>query len=441
MSKTVRIIALVLVALMILSLIPTVAFGDGPYAINVTVSPATGGSVEASKTSANKGEKVTLTATAETGYRFDYWSCPGRGIDEKKDSQITFSMGAPELNVTAVFVPIEYSITVTNDGNGTASADVSTAAAGTEITLTPNPNTGYHFKGLQFTPDGVIISGNSFTMPAANVEVKAVFEADPTPVYYKVRVSVNDSSMGSASASQYDDIPAGGTVTFNANPASGYVFTGWSGIDGTAPSVSVTVTSDLEVTAYFAAAPSPVGHKLVRYPYVAPTASAAGQREHWRCEGHCDLWFWDSAATDVITNHNDVIIPAGHDTTHSDVNRLVFVDYEPATCEYAGHAAHYMCPFCKRTFDEYLNPFDPYLKPINHRWSHWRVVRRPTPTKPGLEKCTCYNCGEERYFTIYYNENPKTGDESNMALWISLAAVALLGTAGAFWYMKRKKKN
>lgn len=71
-----------------------------------------------------------------------------------------------------------YSITVENDGNGTASASPASAAEGTEITLTATPNSGYRFKEWQVISGGVTIINNSFTMPAENVIVKAVFEKD-----------------------------------------------------------------------------------------------------------------------------------------------------------------------------------------------------------------------------------------------------------------------
>lgn len=70
-----------------------------------------------------------------------------------------------------------YTITVSNDGNGTASADMTTATENTVVTLTNTPNEGYNFKEWQVVSGTVTITDNKFTMPASNVEVKAVFEA------------------------------------------------------------------------------------------------------------------------------------------------------------------------------------------------------------------------------------------------------------------------
>ncbi|MBQ7973157.1 MAG: hypothetical protein IJ291_06860 [Lachnospiraceae bacterium] len=74
----------------------------------------------------------------------------------------------------------EYAVTVSNDGNGTAKANAATAAAGEKITLTATPNEGYYLKEWQVVSGEVTIEDNSFTMPASDVEVRAVFEAYPT---------------------------------------------------------------------------------------------------------------------------------------------------------------------------------------------------------------------------------------------------------------------
>ena len=83
-----------------------------------------------------------------------------------------------KFNISA---PTTHTVTVQNDGNGSGSATPATAAAGTEITLSATANTGYHFKEWQVVSGSVTITNNKFTMPASNVTVKAIFEADVTP--------------------------------------------------------------------------------------------------------------------------------------------------------------------------------------------------------------------------------------------------------------------
>ena len=109
-----------------------------------------------------------------------------------------------ELSITITKAPAaEYTVTVTTEGGGTASASPAKAAAGTEITLTATPNTGYHFKEWQVISGGVTIKDDKFTMPSANVEVKAIFEKDtggggggynPPVTYYTLRFETGGGS-------------------------------------------------------------------------------------------------------------------------------------------------------------------------------------------------------------------------------------------------------
>ena len=97
----------------------------------------------------------------------------------------------------------QFTVTVTSGDNGTASASHAKAVVGTEITLTATPNKGYHFKEWQVISGGVTIKDDKFTMPSANVEVKAIFEKDtggggggynPPVTYYTLRFETGGGS-------------------------------------------------------------------------------------------------------------------------------------------------------------------------------------------------------------------------------------------------------
>lgn len=85
--------------------------------------------------------------------------------------------------IDKVVQPVSYSVTIQAGEGGTASPSHSLAKEGMEVTLTAVPDSGWHFKEWQIISGGVTISGGSFTMPAENVTLKAVFEKDsePTP--------------------------------------------------------------------------------------------------------------------------------------------------------------------------------------------------------------------------------------------------------------------
>ena len=152
------------------------------YAISVT-----GGIANLAK--AAEGSVVTLTADAPAAnMHFARWEVESGSeavtFANATNSTTTFPMPAGEVKVKAVFeadeimVPIQYDISVLNDGNGKSFASPAKAAADTAITLTATPNAGYHFKAWRVILGGVTITDNKFTMPAEDVEVQAVFEKD-----------------------------------------------------------------------------------------------------------------------------------------------------------------------------------------------------------------------------------------------------------------------
>lgn len=152
------------------------------YAISVT-----GGIANLAK--AAEGSVVTLTADAPAAnMHFARWEVESSSeavtFANATNSTTTFPMPAGEVKVKAVFeadeimVPIQYDVSVLNDGNGKAFASPAKAAADTAITLTATPNAGYHFKAWRVILGGVTITDNKFTMPAEDVEVQAVFEKD-----------------------------------------------------------------------------------------------------------------------------------------------------------------------------------------------------------------------------------------------------------------------
>ena len=180
--------------------------GAAKYSINV-VQPANG-SVAASATSATAGTIVRLTATPVEGYTLDYFTLDGERINGD-----TFSMPARNVDVSAVFTANAYSITVVQPANGTVSASATSATAGTTVKLTATPAEGYTLD--YFTLDGARINGDTFIMPARNVEVSAVFTANA------YSITVVQPAGGSVAASA-TSAAAGTTIELTATPAEGY---------------------------------------------------------------------------------------------------------------------------------------------------------------------------------------------------------------------------
>ena len=180
--------------------------GAVKYSINV-VQPANG-SVAASATSATAGTTVKLTATPAEGYTLDYFTLDGERINGD-----TFIMPARNVEVSAVFTANAYSITVVQPAGGTVSASATSAAAGTTVKLTATPAEGYTLD--YFTLDGERINGDTFIMPARNVEVSAVFTANA------YSITVVQPANGTVSASKLSAF-FGEAVELTAVPDEGY---------------------------------------------------------------------------------------------------------------------------------------------------------------------------------------------------------------------------
>ena len=86
-----------------------------------------------------------------------------------------------DMSITRV---TKYTVTVASAANGQVSANVAQAAAGADVTVTAKPDIGYELKILTVTDASgkpVSLTGNTFTMPAANVTVTAVFAKAENP--------------------------------------------------------------------------------------------------------------------------------------------------------------------------------------------------------------------------------------------------------------------
>ena len=116
--------------------------------------------------------------------------------------------------------PVVYTVTVQTDGKGSASASATTAAAGTTVTLTAKPDSGYRLARWEVVEGDVTISGNSFTMPAKNVTVRAVFSPVVNiPDTHEIELIVGEGGEAKLSLT---NASAGSTITVTATPDEGF---------------------------------------------------------------------------------------------------------------------------------------------------------------------------------------------------------------------------
>ena len=181
--------------------------------------------------------EVAPTATDE-GTR--YYKCSATGCTATKSESI------PKLT--------EYTVTVKDDGNGTASADHIKAVAGAEIKLTATANSGYHFKEWQVVKGGMTITNNKFTMPAENVEVKAIFEKNTSTGgggggggVTTYAITVKSAKNGDVTVSPRN-ASKGTTVTLTVEPDKGYTLETITVTDKNGDEIALTNKGDGKYT-------------------------------------------------------------------------------------------------------------------------------------------------------------------------------------------------
>ncbi len=219
------------------------------------------------------GTAVTLSATPSTGNTFTGWSgaCTGTA------STCTVTMDAAK-SATASFAASSggpYTLTVTNAGKGKVTSspagiscgrDCSEAyASGTAVTLTATPASGQSFTGWSGACSGTATTC-TVTMDAAK-SVTATFgtgseSPPPSGDTYTLTVTkegagrgrVTSSPAGISCGTDCSEAYASGTaVTLTATPASGSVFTGWSGAcSGTGSTCTVAMDAAKTATGTFA---------------------------------------------------------------------------------------------------------------------------------------------------------------------------------------------
>jgi len=195
---------------------------------------------------------VVLRVSGLPGYRFAGWS--GGPACTGTSAQLTLPAVSADTRCTANFIlRVPITSDVTPPGSGTVRASSLSAAqacaqgactvdAGSEVLLVPVPSAGHRFvawRGCASTTASLLVLAG-VTAPA---QCTAVFER----IAFTVTGSAGAGGGGTVSlrmgevacAGTSCKVPEGGSVTLTAQPAPGYVFTGWNGC---AASKAITIT-------------------------------------------------------------------------------------------------------------------------------------------------------------------------------------------------------
>jgi len=276
------------------------------YTLTTHVNPSGGGTVNPAGGTYPAGTVVTVTATANTGHAFNYWS--GSVSGSQNPIQITMDSNK---DITANFRQVaeweRYIIKITSPSPGTVSLSQggTLAIAGT-LTYDGNP-VASHPNAVTIMSEGKVIGAGSNIYQGqwtANMQWSwfvnqvgtgvheyyatwsgdtwgvstwlsqgHVFYVNLLPAIQKFNLTVRFNPVGGGTVSltppgevvssppeiivrSYDE---GTIVNVSASPASGYYFSYWSGdASGTTPNVSITMNTNKDITANFTQIPQNV---------------------------------------------------------------------------------------------------------------------------------------------------------------------------------------
>ena len=165
---------------------------------NVIVDPnIANGKVTANPTSGVKDDWITLTIEPNPGYKLKSLTVTSGDNTITPNEENKFQMPDADVNVTAEFEAIDYTITINIEGNGTVTLNPNQTIAhvGDEFTISAVAGEDYEFGSITIKDanDNVVTltENNSFTMPASNVTINVTFNA--MDVKYYVAYGVGDN--------------------------------------------------------------------------------------------------------------------------------------------------------------------------------------------------------------------------------------------------------
>ena len=147
----------------------TATFSELIKSYTLTVTSGEGGSVSSEGGEYNEGTEVTLTATADDGYRFTVWS------DGSTEESITITL-SEDTSIEAIFemIPI-FNLTIKESQGGTISGLGGDYEQGSMVTLTATPDEGFQF--IRWS-DGTLESTIELTIEN-DITIEAFFAIPP----------------------------------------------------------------------------------------------------------------------------------------------------------------------------------------------------------------------------------------------------------------------
>ncbi len=222
----------------------------------VDIPAPANGSVNVSSQWVASGQSVSMTATPSPGFSFVGWTGTGTGSKTSTSATIAVAPGGPITEV-ATFAPIlpTYSLVVSTTGLPTGQVisfvvGATTYAGATPLTISgispgsyfvsapsvvPNGTFGEQYFATGLTSSLTLVGG--LLNVSANGTVTVAFAAQ-----YLLTIDPTVNGTVSPAPGSYWEM-AGSTVTLSATPATGYLFSSWTGSGSGSSSASSASTS------------------------------------------------------------------------------------------------------------------------------------------------------------------------------------------------------
>ena len=200
-----------------------------PPTYTVSVTNDGNGTGEANPTSGTQGTEVTLTATPNSGYKFDRWvvsNANGGTLSGVTDNPAIFTIGTGHVTIRATFAEdpnYQYAITYHLDGGTNNAGNPATYTKSDTITLADPEREGFTFGGWYYNAS---FSGSPVTGIPVNSTGDKTFWAKWTAETYTISYNnLNGASNSNPTTYTIADTPI--TLAALTGGATGYTFDGW----------------------------------------------------------------------------------------------------------------------------------------------------------------------------------------------------------------------
>jgi uncharacterized repeat protein (TIGR02543 family) len=216
------------------------------FAVVLSSSPAAGGTTTGSGPY-NAGTNVTVTAVPNAGYTFVNWTEGATVVSTSSSYQFALTGNRTLVANFRVIPASQFAVILSSSpAAGGSTSGSGSYNAGSSVTVTATANAGYTF--VNWTEGTNIVS----TSPAYTFALTGnrTLVANFSNITFTLNTTaINGTIAKNPNQTAYN---SGSIVVLTATPASGYVFTSWSGdASGSANPLTVVMNANKNITANF----------------------------------------------------------------------------------------------------------------------------------------------------------------------------------------------